>query len=48
LAPDGDWLVMDKDDWAGAIRQRGDHCFLLAFRGTKGEMHELLKSLKKK
>jgi hypothetical protein len=41
-------LVLTKDDWVGAIRQRADHCFLLAFKGSKSDMHELLASLPKK
>lgn len=48
LPPDGDWLVLTKEDWVGAIRQSGDHCFLLAFRGTPAEMRELLQALPKK
>ncbi len=48
LPPDGDWLVLTEDAWVGAIRQRGDHCFLLAFRGTKEEMRDFLKKLPKK
>lgn len=48
LPPDGDWVVMEKDGWAGAIRQRGDRCFLIAFRGTRGEMRDFLHSLPKK
>jgi hypothetical protein len=45
LPPDGDWLVMDHEQWVGAVRQRGDHCFLIAFRGTKAEMRDFLRSL---
>ena len=48
LPPDGDWLVLTKDEWVGAIRQHADHCFLVAFRGGKADMHEFLKSLPKK
>ena len=48
LPPDGDWLIMTKENWVGAIRQRGDHCFLLAFRGGKADMREFLESLRKK
>ena len=48
LPPDGGWQVLAKDEWVGAIRQRGDHCLLVAFRGTKSEMHEFLNSLPKK
>jgi hypothetical protein len=48
LPPDGDWLLLRRDEWVGAIRQRGDHCFLLALRGTKAQMREFLQSLPKK
>ncbi len=48
LPPDGDWLVMARDQWVGAIRQRGDHCVLIAFRGDKTGMREFLKGLPKK
>jgi len=48
LPQDGDWLLLTRDEWVGAIRQRGDHCFLLAIRGTKTEMRDLLQSLPKK
>jgi hypothetical protein len=47
LPSGGPWLVMTKDDWVGAVRQQGDQCFLVAFRGTKAEMDDLLKSFKK-
>jgi len=48
LPSDGDWLVLTRDEWVGAVRQRGDHCFLIAFRGSKAEMREFLKTLPKK
>ncbi len=48
LPPDGDWQLLTKEEWVGAIRQQGDHCLLVAFRGTKSDMHEFLKSLPKK
>jgi len=48
LPGDGDWQVLTQDDWVGAIRQRGDHCFLIAFRGGKSDMKEFLKTLPKK
>jgi hypothetical protein len=48
LPSDGDWVVMVVDEWVGALRQRGDHCFLIAFRGTKEEMQTFLRSLPKK
>jgi hypothetical protein len=39
------WKVITQDAWVGAIRQHGDHCFLIAFRGTKADMEEFLKTL---
>ncbi len=48
LPPDSDWQLLEKDDWVGAVRQHGDHCFLLVFRGEKDEMREFLKALPKK
>ena len=48
LAPDGEWLVLAKDQWVGAIRQKADRCFLIAFRGSKADMHQFLQSLPKK
>jgi len=48
LPADADWKVLTRDEWVGAIRQHGDHCFLIAFRGGKVEMQEFLKSLPKK
>jgi hypothetical protein len=48
LPSDGGWQVLTKDDWVGAIRQHGDHCFLVAFRGTKSDMDDFLKTLPKK
>jgi hypothetical protein len=47
LPPDGDWQILTQDEWVGAIRQRGDHCFLIAFRGGRAEMKEFLKNLPK-
>ena len=48
LPADDDWKVLTRDEWVGAVRQHGDHCFLIAFRGGKAEMEEFLKSLPKK
>jgi hypothetical protein len=47
LPADGDWQILTEDEWVGAIRQRGDHCFLIAFRGGKADMKEFLKNLPK-
>ena len=48
LPPDNDWKVLTQDEWVGALRQRGDHCFLIAFRGTKSDMQDFLKTLPSK
>ena len=37
LPQDGKWQVLSQDDWAAAIRQHGDHCFMLLLRGGKSE-----------
>lgn len=48
LPADGGWQMLTRDEWVGAIRQQGDRCFLLAFRGSKSEMQEFLQNLPKK
>ena len=45
LEQDGGWKIFEQDDWAAAIRQRGDICTLLAFRGSGAEMEEYVRSL---
>lgn len=39
------WKIFQQDAWAAAIRQRGDICTLLAFRGSGEEMEEFVRSL---
>jgi hypothetical protein len=46
LPADADWKVLAQDEWVGAIRQNGDHCFLIVFKGTKADMEDFLKTLK--
>ena len=46
LEQDGGWKIFEQDDWAAAIRQRGDICTLLAFRGSGAEMEEFVRRLK--
>lgn len=41
------WKLMEFEGWAAALQRRGDICSMLAFRGTKSEMHEFLAALKK-
>ena len=45
LGQEDDWKIFEQDAWAAAIRQRGDVCTLLAFRGSAGEMEEFVRSL---
>ena len=45
LPEENHWKVIVEDTWVGALRQRGDHCFLIAKRGNKADMEEFLKTL---
>lgn len=45
LVDGADWRLFDHIGWAAALRQQGDSCTMIAFRGTKQEMRELLRSL---
>jgi hypothetical protein len=46
LPQEGDWKVLVQDEWAGAVRQHADHCFLVVFKGTKAEMQDFVQNLK--
>ena len=48
LPDNGDWQVIEREDWVAAIRQRGEHCFMIAMRGGADGMHALLKAFPKK
>jgi hypothetical protein len=48
LPADGDWQVLEQGGWAAAVRQHGDHCFMIAFRGVEADMRTFLQSLPKK
>ena len=48
LPADGGWQVLEQGGWAAAVRQHGDHCFMIAFRGVEAEMRTFLKTLPKK
>ena len=48
LPADGDWQVLEQGGWAAAVRQHGDHCFMIAFRGAEADMRTFLPTLKKK
>lgn len=48
LPDNGSWVILTRDEWVGAVRQKGDHCFMVVFRGSKGDMQQFLHSLPKK
>lgn len=45
LGKDGGWRIIAKDQWVAAVRERYGVCTMLALRGTKREMKELLTTL---
>ena len=45
LDPDGDWTLFKQGEWTAAIRQRGDTCTLLAFRGERIDLEKFIHSL---
>jgi len=45
LPSDAGWKVLGFGEWVGAIKQHGDHCFLITFRGSKSDMQDFLKTL---
>jgi hypothetical protein len=48
LPQDGDWQILEQDKWVAALRQRGPHCHMVAFRGVEADMRTFLNSLPKK
>ena len=48
LPADGDWRILEKNGWVAAVRQSGDHCLMISFRGSAAEMRTFLESLAKK
>ena len=48
LPPDGDWELVEQDKWVAAVRQRGEHCTMVAFRGSTAAMRSFLKTLPRK
>jgi hypothetical protein len=46
MPAENQWKILSQEAWVGAISQRGDHCFLIAFRGTKADMEDFLKTLR--
>jgi hypothetical protein len=48
LVDGADWRLFDHVGWIAALRRQGDTCTMIAFRGTKPQMRELLQTLKTK
>ena len=48
LPADGDWQVLERDKWVAAVRQHGDHCYMIALRGVEADMRTFLQTLPKK
>lgn len=46
IKPEGQWRFFENEEWAAAIRQDGDHCVMLAFRGSQAEMEEWIATLR--
>jgi hypothetical protein len=42
IAPEGSWRITEADRSVFAIREEKGMCFLIAFRGSKQQMKELL------
>ncbi len=47
LLPGEGWRTFEHEGWAAALRRHAGTCYLLAFRGSKAEMDDFLKSLGK-
>ncbi len=46
LEDGADWRIFDHIGWVAALRRQGESCTMIAFRGTKSEMRELLHNLR--
>jgi len=46
IPADQPWRVIAHEDWTAALQRRGDVCSMVAFKGTKAQMHEFLAALK--
>ena len=46
---DDDFRIgLEQGKWVAAVRQHGDHCFMIAFRGIEADMRAFLQTLPKK
>lgn len=48
LPPGGGWRVLEKNAWVAAVRQSGEHCQMISFRGNAADMRGFLAALPKK
>ena len=44
--PNDEWQVFTDGEWAAALQQHDEECFMVAFRGSAGDMEEFLKGKK--
>jgi hypothetical protein len=44
--PNDEWHTFQDGDWIAAVQQHDDECFMVSFRGSPGEMADLLKGKK--
>jgi len=41
--PNDQWRVFEDGDWVAAVQQHDEECFMVSFRGSRGDMEEFLK-----
>jgi len=46
--PNDGWHTFTDGEWAAAVQQHDEECFMVAFRGSLGEMEDFLKAKEKK
>ena len=44
--PNDEWHVFKDGEWVAALQQHDDECFMVAFRGSSGDMEDFLKAKK--
>ncbi len=47
LPPGGAWRILEKNGWVAAVRQNGEHCLMISFRGNEADMRRYLETLPK-
>jgi len=46
LGGNDQWRIFTEGDWVAAVQQHDEECFMVAFRGSTGDMEQFLKSRK--